>query len=138
MDSQLPWLLGLAPRSSLCAQPTRIHHLCRPTPSHLSAHCSLSPVLNYHSAHGALSLILSPRHRLLAARLAVLAPRRLAVSSPRRLPASLPRFARGSVARSGKTAIRTLLGPAYQKLKKVPTLKDEDEAKALMTRMLPQ
>lgn len=60
-------------------------------------------------------------------------PTAVAPSPPRGL-ASLGR----SVARSGKTAIRTLLGPAYQKLKKVPTLKDEDEAKALMARMLPQ
>ena len=39
--------------------------------------------------------------------------------------------------RAGKTAIRTLLGPAYQKLKKVPPVKDEDEAKALMVKILP-
>jgi translocation protein SEC62 len=38
----------------------------------------------------------------------------------------------------GKTAVRTLLGPAYQKLKKAPPVKDEDEAKALMTKLLPQ
>ncbi|WVW83508.1 hypothetical protein I302_105529 [Kwoniella bestiolae CBS 10118] len=37
----------------------------------------------------------------------------------------------------GKTAVRTLLSPQYQKLKKVPVLKDEDEAKALMVRLLP-
>lgn len=37
----------------------------------------------------------------------------------------------------GKTAIRTLLSPHYQKLKKVPPVKDEDEAKALMVNLLP-
>ncbi|OXG79809.1 translocation protein SEC62 [Cryptococcus neoformans A2-102-5] len=37
----------------------------------------------------------------------------------------------------GKTAIRTLLSPQYQKLKKVPAIKDEDEAKALMVKLLP-
>ncbi|OXG17631.1 translocation protein SEC62 [Cryptococcus neoformans Ze90-1] len=37
----------------------------------------------------------------------------------------------------GKTAIRTLLSPHYQKLKKVPPVKDEDEAKALMVKLLP-
>lgn len=37
----------------------------------------------------------------------------------------------------GKTAIRTLLPPQYQKLKKVPAIKDEDEAKALMVKLLP-
>ncbi|KAK6902565.1 translocation protein SEC62 [Kwoniella mangroviensis CBS 10435] len=37
----------------------------------------------------------------------------------------------------GKTAIRTLLSPQYQKLKKVPVLKDEEEAKALMIKLLP-
>ncbi|ORY23697.1 translocation protein Sec62-domain-containing protein [Naematelia encephala] len=37
----------------------------------------------------------------------------------------------------GKTAIRTLTGPAYAKLKKVPVVKDEEEAKALLGRILP-
>ncbi|WWD15638.1 hypothetical protein CI109_100060 [Kwoniella shandongensis] len=37
----------------------------------------------------------------------------------------------------GKTAVRTLLSPQYQKLKKVPVVKDEEEAKALMVKLLP-
>lgn len=37
----------------------------------------------------------------------------------------------------GKTAVRTLLSPQYQKLKKVPPVKNEDEAKALMIKLLP-
>ncbi|WRT66822.1 uncharacterized protein IL334_003785 [Kwoniella shivajii] len=37
----------------------------------------------------------------------------------------------------GKTAIRTLLSPQYQKLKKVPEIKDEEEAQALMVKLLP-
>ncbi|WWC69784.1 uncharacterized protein I206_103727 [Kwoniella pini CBS 10737] len=37
----------------------------------------------------------------------------------------------------GKTAIRTLLSPQYQKLKKVPKLETEEEAKALMVKLLP-
>ena len=37
----------------------------------------------------------------------------------------------------GKTAIRTLMGPAYQKLKKVPPVTSEDEAIALMVKILP-
>ncbi|OCF31475.1 translocation protein SEC62 [Kwoniella heveanensis CBS 569] len=37
----------------------------------------------------------------------------------------------------GKTAIRTLLSPQYQKLKKVPAIKDEEEAQALMVKLLP-
>ncbi|WVQ98428.1 hypothetical protein IAU59_005551 [Kwoniella sp. CBS 9459] len=37
----------------------------------------------------------------------------------------------------GKTAIRTLLSPQYQKLKKVPAIKDEEEAKAVMVKLLP-
>ena len=44
------------------------------------------------------------------------------------LPADIP----------GKTAVRVLTSPAYQKLKKVPPVKDEEEAKALMTKLLPQ
>jgi hypothetical protein len=31
-----------------------------------------------------------------------------------------------------------LLSPAYQKLKKAPVVKDEEEAKALMVKVLPQ
>lgn len=38
---------------------------------------------------------------------------------------------------SGKTAIRTLLGPAYQKLKKVPPITTEEEASGLLTKILP-
>ncbi|WOO83403.1 Translocation protein SEC62 [Vanrija pseudolonga] len=37
----------------------------------------------------------------------------------------------------GKTAVRTLLGPAYAKLKKVPAVTNEEEAAALITRLLP-
>lgn len=37
----------------------------------------------------------------------------------------------------GKTAIRTLTGPAYQKLKKVPAVTNEEEAQALLTKVLP-
>lgn len=39
---------------------------------------------------------------------------------------------------TGKTAIRVLQGPAYQKAKKVPAVKDEAEAMALMERTLPK
>ncbi|KAL7422093.1 Translocation protein S62 [Cryptotrichosporon argae] len=35
-----------------------------------------------------------------------------------------------------KTAIRTLMGPAYQKLKKVPPVKNEDEAKAVLLKCI--
>jgi len=38
---------------------------------------------------------------------------------------------------SGKTAIRTLLGPAYQKLKNVPPITTEEEASGLLTKILP-
>ncbi|KAK1924584.1 translocation protein Sec62-domain-containing protein [Papiliotrema laurentii] len=37
----------------------------------------------------------------------------------------------------GKTAIRTLLGPAYAKVKKAPKVTTEDEAKALLNKVLP-
>ncbi|ORX39571.1 translocation protein Sec62-domain-containing protein [Kockovaella imperatae] len=37
----------------------------------------------------------------------------------------------------GSTAIRTLTGPAYQKSKKVPEVKDEEAAKALLLKVLP-
>lgn len=37
----------------------------------------------------------------------------------------------------GKTAIRTILGPAYAKLKKVPKVDNEEEAKALLSKILP-
>ncbi|WVQ79619.1 hypothetical protein IAT38_001719 [Cryptococcus sp. DSM 104549] len=37
----------------------------------------------------------------------------------------------------GKTAIRTLLSPQYEKLKKVPQVKNEEEATALMVKILP-
>ncbi|TYJ52990.1 hypothetical protein B9479_006412 [Cryptococcus floricola] len=37
----------------------------------------------------------------------------------------------------GKTAVRCLLSPQYQKLKKVPAITTEDEAKALLARVLP-
>ncbi|KAK4683781.1 translocation protein SEC62, partial [Tremellales sp. Uapishka_1] len=37
----------------------------------------------------------------------------------------------------GKTAIRTLLSPAYTKLKKVPAVGDEAEAQALLVKILP-
>ena len=39
---------------------------------------------------------------------------------------------------TGKTAIRTLTGPAYQKLKKAPEVKDDEEAKVLLQKVLPQ
>ena len=39
---------------------------------------------------------------------------------------------------SGKTAIRTLLGPAYAKVKKAPKVTDEAEAKELLNKALPQ
>ena len=39
---------------------------------------------------------------------------------------------------TGKTAIRTILGPQYAKLKKVPAVKDEEEAKALLGKILPK
>ncbi len=38
---------------------------------------------------------------------------------------------------TGKTALRTLQGPAYQKLKKVPVVSSEQEAQALMVQLLP-
>jgi hypothetical protein len=38
----------------------------------------------------------------------------------------------------GKTAIRTILGPAYAKLKKVPKVDNEEEAKALLSKILPK
>lgn len=38
----------------------------------------------------------------------------------------------------GKTAVRVLLGPQYQKLKKVPQVKDEAEAAALISSILPR
>jgi len=38
----------------------------------------------------------------------------------------------------GKTAVRVLMGPQYQKLKKVPPVKDEEAAAALIARMLPR
>lgn len=38
----------------------------------------------------------------------------------------------------GKTAIRTLLGPLYAKVKKGPKLADEEEAKALLSKILPK
>jgi hypothetical protein len=38
----------------------------------------------------------------------------------------------------GKTAIRTILGPAYAKLKKVPKVDNEEEAKALLSKILPR
>ncbi|WVQ77913.1 hypothetical protein IAR50_007619 [Cryptococcus sp. DSM 104548] len=37
----------------------------------------------------------------------------------------------------GKTAVRCLLSPQYQKLKKVPAVTTEDEAKALLAKILP-
>ncbi|WWC85167.1 uncharacterized protein L201_000024 [Kwoniella dendrophila CBS 6074] len=37
----------------------------------------------------------------------------------------------------GKTAVRTLLSPQYQKLKKMPEINNEEEAKAIMTKLLP-
>ncbi|EKD05157.1 hypothetical protein A1Q2_00543 [Trichosporon asahii var. asahii CBS 8904] len=37
----------------------------------------------------------------------------------------------------GKTAVRVLLGPQYQKLKKVPAVTNEQEAHELMTKVLP-
>lgn len=39
---------------------------------------------------------------------------------------------------SGKTAIRTILGPQYAKVKKAPQVTDEDEAKALLGKILPK
>jgi hypothetical protein len=82
------------PWSSPCARPAHIHHLRRSTPSHPSAHGSLPPVLNCHSAHGALSLIVSPRHRLLPARLTPSPPLSLAPSLLRSLTPSLRSLAR--------------------------------------------
>jgi len=38
----------------------------------------------------------------------------------------------------GKTAIRTILGPAYAKVKKAPKVADEEEAKALLSKILPK
>ena len=39
---------------------------------------------------------------------------------------------------TGKTAIKCLLAPAYGKTKKVPKVTNEEEASALMQRLLPQ
>lgn len=39
---------------------------------------------------------------------------------------------------TGKTAVRTILGPAYQKIKKAPQVKDEAEAAQLLLKALPQ
>jgi hypothetical protein len=39
---------------------------------------------------------------------------------------------------SGKTAIRTILGPQYAKIKKAPKVADEDEAKVLLSKILPK
>jgi hypothetical protein len=39
---------------------------------------------------------------------------------------------------TGKTAIKCLLAPAYAKTKKVPKVTNEEEASALMVRLLPQ
>jgi translocation protein SEC62 len=39
---------------------------------------------------------------------------------------------------SGKTAIRTILGPQYAKIKKAPKVVDEDEAKVLLSKILPK
>jgi translocation protein SEC62 len=44
-------------------------------------------------------------------------------------------IAPGSV---GKTAIKSLLSPAYAKTKKVPKVTSEEEAQALMLKLLPQ
>jgi hypothetical protein len=38
----------------------------------------------------------------------------------------------------GKTAIRTILGPQYAKIKKAPKVVDEDEAKVLLSKILPK
>lgn len=38
----------------------------------------------------------------------------------------------------GKTAIRTMLGPQYAKVKKAPKVADEEEAKALLSKILPK
>lgn len=38
----------------------------------------------------------------------------------------------------GKTAIRTILGPQYAKVKKAPKVTDEEEAKALLSKILPK
>lgn len=38
----------------------------------------------------------------------------------------------------GKTAIRTILGPQYAKVKKAPAVKNEEEAKALLGKVLPK
>jgi hypothetical protein len=39
---------------------------------------------------------------------------------------------------TGKTAIRTILGPQYAKVKKAPKVADEEEAKALLSKILPK
>lgn len=39
---------------------------------------------------------------------------------------------------AGKTAIRVLLGPAYAKVKKAPKVTTEEEATALLNKVLPQ
>lgn len=38
----------------------------------------------------------------------------------------------------GKTAIRTILGPQYAKIKKAPKVADEEEAKMLLSKILPK
>jgi hypothetical protein len=43
-----------------------------------------------------------------------------------------------TLALTGKTAIKCLLAPAYAKTKKVPKVTNEEEASALMVRLLPQ
>jgi hypothetical protein len=142
MDSPLSLFRGLHrvldPRTSTTSaaqlrrtRPRTAPFLPSSTATRRTAHCpSSSRPDTASSLHGSPPRRLSP------------SPPRCFAPSPLRplvasLPHSLASLAR-SVARSGKTAIRTLLGPAYQKLKKVPTLKDEDEAKALMAKMLPQ
>lgn len=39
---------------------------------------------------------------------------------------------------AGKSAMKALLSPAYQKTAKVPKVENEEQAQALMTKILPQ